>query len=381
LLYINFGVEMAPGLNGVGMRAVELAAAIGKHVDVTLVTPDVPHPEVHAVWPDVRHRRPDEVTPSRRDVLWYGFATEPPEVDRFKAAGAACVFDAIVWPLEYLTYQSVSSAPDPVIAYGNHLGRFLQRLRAADCFTVASEMEKQVIAGMLSVCDHARLHGTDPSLDEIFFVLPVGLSETNETTRMPAGTSPTDTSPVFVWNGGLWNHYEPVAAIEALAVLARTHRAQLWLLYPQRGTPTATYRAASDAAAVVAPGTVRFFHGGMSLTDRVHALRAATASIALYRPHALWDLCPPMRLRETLLYRLPIIAPRRGALGDLISTTGIGVTTASLDPDEIAKAMLTCLSPLHSDEMRAAAAAQADVYTYERRAGEVHRWISARRHS
>lgn len=359
---------MSTGLNGVGIRACELAAALSAHDDVTVLAPDTPHADVSAVWPSLRFQRGDagSVRPvSDRDILLYGFATQPAVVEQFTRAGGLAVFDAIVWPLEYLTYQSVRSADDPDRAYAQHLNAYLRRLRLAHRFLVASETEKKVLAGILSVADHERLRPTDPSLDELVAILPVGLSQTNENTASPpsAGDDPAiDHAPVFVWNGGLWNHYSPVPAIAAIAELDHEGiDARLWFLYPRRGTPTATYRAAV-AAVESRPelsGKVRFIHGGLSLADRVDVLRSATASICLYRPHALWDLCPPMRLRETLVYRLPIIAAERGALGDIIAAEGCGATVRDLDAEGVAAAM------------RVAAA----THTYEKRIPEIHAWL------
>ncbi|WP_018790537.1 hypothetical protein [Salinispora arenicola] len=375
---------MAAGLNGVGIRACELAAAFSSVEEVTVLAPDIPHPEISAIWPGLRFQRGDagsaQAVPGR-DILLYGFATEPAAIRQFKRAGGTVGFDAIVWPLEYLTYQSVRAADDPDRAYARHLDAYLNRLRLAHRFLVASETEKKVLAGMLSIADHERVRSTDQSLDDLVAILPIGFSQTNENTANPASTSGKPAigdAPVFVWNGGLWNHYTPIPAIDALAELDREGvDVRLWFLYPQRGTPTAAYRAAVAASESrpALSGKVRFINGGLSMAERVDVLRHATASVCLYPPHALWDLCPPMRLRETLVYHLPIIAAERGALGGIIAAEGCGATVRTLDAEAVAAAMWDCLDTSGREGMRAAAAGMAAAYSYEKHVPEIHMWL------
>ncbi|EST27147.1 hypothetical protein [Streptomyces roseochromogenus] len=387
MLYIDFGVSMATGLNGVGFRAWELGSALAHYEDVLVITPDVPHADIQETWSDTPWQTQDETirkTPARRDIYLFGFATPVDSIRRFKEAGAICIFDAIVWPLEYTTYQRVHDAADPVSKYSGLLDEYLTRLRMADGYLVASEVEKQVLTGMLTTCRFDLLlePSRNMSLDDLFCQLPVGFSDINERTRWKKPPSRDATGPDFVWNGGLWNHYSPVTAVRGLrALLEAGQEATLWFLYPQRGTPTAAYRAVQEAVAEDRrlAHLVTFCRGGLSLADRITVMETARAALCLYEPHVLWDLCPPMRLRETVLYELPIVAPRRGALGDLVTAHGIGATTPSLAVDDVAAAMLSCLDDETASQRQAAARAAAENYRYEALMPTVAAWLDKAR--
>ncbi|MFJ8015053.1 hypothetical protein [Streptomyces sp. NPDC096339] len=384
MLYVDFGVEMSSGLNGVGLRAWELASALAKYEEVLVLTPDVPHVDVLETWAGVPWQvRSEEIVPTPkkgRDIYLYGFATPTDVIGRFKEAGVTCIFDAIVWALEYTTYQRVHNSSDRSAEYSELLDEYLTRLRSADGYLVASEVEKQVLTGMLTTCrpDVLLEPGRDMSLDDLMWLLPVGFSDRNERTGLKRSAEPAALGPDFVWNGGLWNHYSPVTAVRGLSSLLDAGRnASLWFLYPQRGTPTAAYRAVQEAVAADPRlgRQVTFCQGGLSLADRIAVMETARASLCLYEPHVLWDLCPPMRLRETALYQLPVVAPRRGALGDLVSAHGFGVTTASLSADDVAAAMLSCLQDEPAAKMRKAAAAFAEDLRYEAVIPGVAAWL------
>ncbi len=386
MLYVDFGVGVSAGLNGVGFRAFELASALARHHDVLVLTPDRPHPDVLEAWPDVNfHVTEGGRLPAQApEVYLYGFATPVESVRRAADAGATCVFDAIVWPLEYTTYQRVHSAADTSAEYRALLDAYLARLGAADGYLVASEVEKQVLTGMLTTCRPEVLleRGRDMSLDDLVRLLPVGFSERNERTGLEPVGGPPAPGPDFVWNGGLWNHYSPVTAVHGLrALLDAGQEASLWFLYPQRGTPTAAYRAVREA--VAGDGElarhVTFCHGGLSLAERITVMERARASLCLYEPHVLWDLCPPMRLRETVLYRLPVVAPRRGALGDLVAAGGYGVTTESSAAEDVAAAMAVCLDETAGARMRAAAAEAEDDFRYEALVPSLGPWLAGLR--
>ncbi|MCK2245423.1 MULTISPECIES: hypothetical protein [unclassified Crossiella] len=384
MLFFDFGVTMAGGLNGVGLRAWEVAAALAEHEDVTILTPDTPHAEVLQAWPHISWRcldRGDVPITQGRDVVVYGFATDPTSVAHYKEAGATCVFDAIVWPQEYLTYEWIRNAPDSTLAYGSLLGDYLQRVRLADGYFVGRDVEKQALVSVLTVCDFERLLApdVDPSFDDRICILPVGFSAWNERRRLAPKPSTRELErPTFVWNGGLWNHYHPAAAARGLtALLSAGSDAQLWFLYPQRGTPTSAYTAVRDVVEADRRlgDRVKFCQGGLSLAERISILDSACASLCLYEPRALWDLAPPTRIRDVFVYGLPVVAPRRGALGDLIIREGFGITVDTLEPDAVAAAMQSCLDHDQAAAMRTAATQAAAEHQYEHVAPTVHTWL------
>ncbi|WP_020525220.1 glycosyltransferase [Catelliglobosispora koreensis] len=378
MLYIDFGVSFADGVNGVGLRALETAAALADYCPVTVVAPEHRHRDITTVWPQLKHAQPSEVTPGEGDVYWYGFATPVKGIAAARSGGAICVFDAIIWPLEFLTYEAVRTSPKPSHAYQEKLGIYLQQLKYASKYVVASERERHVVTGMLSTAFWSPLHRMSPDLDTHFFELPVGFSRRNEA-RMEAVSPASEGDGItLVWNGGTWNHYDPTTAVKAVRALRDEGlQVSLRFLYPQRGTETQSLRQARQAAADST--AIHFAETGLGLLERIGELSVATAAICTYQPHALWDLCPPMRLRETLIYQLPILAPRRGALGDLIEQHAFGATAATNALPDWRKTILTLAEPADRQAMRRATVTTAEAFAYETTAGALWTWMNEAR--
>lgn len=368
MLVIDFGVEMGSGLGGVGVRACDLAAAFSTITPTVLASPDQPSDDVRRSWPTVTFQH--QAAPGVGNVAIYGYGSDPATMARARAQGAVCVFDAIVWPLEFLTYQNVRDAPEPGQRFARHVERYREQLALADGFLVASEKEKAVLAGTLAAFGLSEHLLADASLDRSIRILPVGYSSNCVIPASPPQRE--QPRPAFVWNGGLWNHYEPTAAVRALTRLhARGIEAELHFLYPQLGRPTDALASALDSAG----GHVHFHNGSLDFDRRARALHQAVAAVALYDPCALWDLCPPMRLRESLVYDLPIIAPSRGALGELISDAGCGFACSSLDPEKVADAMEMGLDAALRGAAVSGIARLRERYRYEDLVPDVLEWL------
>ena len=101
----------------------------------------------------------------------------------------------------------------------------LEQLQAADFLICASERQRDFWLGALSVANRINPYTSeaDPSLRSLIDVVPFGLpAEPPRPSRsgikgLVPGIAETDI--VVLWWGGIWNWFDPVTAIEAMASL------------------------------------------------------------------------------------------------------------------------------------------------------------------
>src|SRR5262245_37285313 len=87
-VYVDCGVSLSAGVNGVGLRACELVTEASRHVPASLLSPWRPHPDVFRVWPFMRWSDTHIRTPRGvRQALFYGYATPLAVIEDFKLAG------------------------------------------------------------------------------------------------------------------------------------------------------------------------------------------------------------------------------------------------------------------------------------------------------
>jgi hypothetical protein len=77
--------------------------------------------------------------------------------------------------------------------------------------------------------------------------------------------------------------------------------------------------------------------------SRADAIEAAVALIALGRPGIENETCVRLRIRDTLLYRRPVIVDPYGTTADYVRRTGIGLVARSLEKDDVSEAARTML--------------------------------------
>src|SRR5207302_8812156 len=110
------------------------------------------------------------------------------------------------------------------------LGVVIDQLRQADFFLCASERQRDYWLGALSMVNRVnpRSYAEDPTLRRLIDVVPFGVPASRPQATGSAirgdvpGIGPGDI--VVLWGGGIWNWFDPLTAIRAVAAVTNEVR-------------------------------------------------------------------------------------------------------------------------------------------------------------
>lgn len=231
-----------------------------------------------------------------------------------------------------------------------------QQLRRGDFFLCASERQRHFWLGQLA--GEGRLnpltYAADNSLGNLLALVPFGLPATEPTRTAPAlrgvveGIGPDD--KVVIWGGGIYNWFDPLSLIHAVAMLARTHPdIRLFFLGMQHPNPAVpemqmAVRARELSEELGLTGKHVFFNEEwVAYNDRQNYLLDADVGVSTHFEHIETTFSFRTRILDYLWTRLPIVTTRGDGFGDLVSAEGLGVAVRENDPEALADAIQTML--------------------------------------
>ena len=253
-------------------------------------------------------------------------------------------------------------------------------IRLGDSFICASERQRDLWLGALGQAGRLDLHllERDPRGEQLVAVVPFGVSEVPQA-QLPVGTGPIrgalvpQDAVVCLWTGGLWNWFDPVLVVEALATArerdARLHLVVLGMRHPdqawQEQDAARRMRERASELGLVESGAVVFVEGWVPYAERGAWL--ADADIAVSAHHDTLETRYSFRTRflDHLWAGLPTITTSGGELADAMAASGAAVTVADGDAEGWHAALVALA---HDGDRRAQLALAA------RELGESYRW-------
>ena len=203
---------VSSNMSGVGLRVWELAQVLSTCMPVTVVAKEVSDLQC----PNVRFVSADETSWRRvvDDCSAAIFYDMPDTRIMLMAhrAGKLVISENTV-PIEHLDYHAMRHGKDPDDNYQDLIARYKLQLLLSDHFLARSSVARStLIAGL---CQAGRLRyghfELSRSLDHLISCLPVGF---NRRSLAHAEAAPISLPSVeFVWSGGIWDYYDPVALI------------------------------------------------------------------------------------------------------------------------------------------------------------------------
>jgi len=339
----HVGTSMA----GPGIRAFRFAQELSKRFDVTLCVPYETDLDPGPV--DLVVENPyDSRAMTRLTTQFDGVVAQRLPVPTLRALARSrtrTVYDLYApLTIENLAFDAGRTLGRSESAYFR-LNTLTQEavLLYGDAFICASDQQRDLWLGALLTLgrvDH-RGYAADPTFRSLIDVVPFGIEpEPPVRGRAMRGVVPgiDDTSRILLWPGGIWNWFDPLTVIRAVATL-RKSRDDVWLVFlgirhPNPGVPAMamTQRALDlvDELGLEGRG-VHFNSGWVPYNERGAWLLEADLGVSAHLDELETRFAYRTRLLDCFWAGLPVIATEGDSLGNLIADRGLGRVVAPLD--------------------------------------------------
>jgi glycosyltransferase involved in cell wall biosynthesis len=358
----HVGAKMA----GPGIRYVEFARALAVEHDVTLVVPfatDLAVDGVRIVQDDPWDSRSMNRRVRGFDVV---VAQKLPVLTmRHVARSSVLAIYDLYAPLTIESLAWARNRPTRRTAAAQRLNEITQEavLRTGNAFLCASERQRDLWLGALLGVGRidAASYAADPSLRELIDVVPFGIDPRPPTATGPAikgvvpGIGAED--KLLLWGGGIWNWFDPLTVIDAVAHLARERGdVRLYFLglrHPNPAVPTmemATRAVAASERLGIRDRVVFFNEDWVPYDARGAYFLDADIGVSAHFDDLETRFAFRTRLLDCFWAQLPVITTEGDVLADLVReerlgrTIGVGDTQAWVaalselldDADEVA---------------------------------------------
>jgi glycosyltransferase involved in cell wall biosynthesis len=336
----HIGREMA----GPGIRYYEFARELSKRFDVTLVVPHETDLVLDGV--ELLQIRVDDELQLGKVVRAFDVVVAqklPVSTMALLARSSTRTIYDLYAPtvLEVLAFQAGQDESN-VRRLQRRRGTLIEEVALAtgDAFVCASERQRDFWLGSLAAAgrlDRER-YRADPSLRSFIDVVPFGLSP--EPPRAPGqvlkGVVPgiRESDKVLLWGGGIWNWFDPLTVIHAVAQLAeRRDDIRLYFLGVRRPNPDIpememTQRAVDLADELGLLDRFVFFNfGWVPYAERGGYLLEADLGVSAHFDNLETRFAFRTRLVDYLWAGLPMVVTRGDALGELVAARGLGRVT------------------------------------------------------
>lgn len=231
-----------------------------------------------------------------------------------------------------------------------------RQLLRGDFFLCASEKQRQLWLGQLAACGRINRNNfaTEQPVEELVAICPFGLDDEPPVQTEHAirgrvdGIAPED--KIVIWGGGVYNWFDPLSLIRAIAKLSETHPdIRLYFLGMKHPNPNVpTMRVARDAIALakslgLTDKYVFFNHDWVPYEQRQNYLLDADVGVSTHFEHIETQFSFRTRILDYLWASLPIVATKGDSFGNLLDTEGIGISVPPEDVESLATALETLL--------------------------------------
>jgi glycosyltransferase involved in cell wall biosynthesis len=361
------GEVLAPRLAGPAIRAREVARALARDHTVTLATTaacELAEEEI-----ECRHADGDEL-----GALGAGADVVVVQGDGLRRAPRLSDAPYVVvdlyapFQLEALEQGRGLDRRQRRAAVGLGLDVVNQQLRRGDFFLCAHERQRDFWIGQLAGVGRINeaVYDDSPDLSRLVTVVPFGVPDTPPVRTAAGlrgvvpGIGPDD--DVLLWGGGIYEWFDPVTLLHAVAEL-RARRPALRLYFagarhpnPAVGETDAAREARRVADELGLTGRHVFFGDWLAYEERVDVLLDADLAVSTHHDHVETRYSFRTRALDALWAGLPIVSTEGDALADLIVGAGAGAAVVPGDVTALADALDGLLGdPARRDSASAAA--------------------------
>lgn len=250
-----------------------------------------------------------------------------------------------------------------------------RQLARADFFMCASEKQRDFWVGQLATLGRINplTVGVGEGLDSLISVVPFGVEDEDPVQTehgikgKVAGIGPTD--KVIVWGGGVYNWFDPLTLVRAVAVLAKRHsEVRLYFMgmrHPNPGVPDMriAWETKQLSEELGLTGRHVFFNSDwVPYATRANVLMDADVGVSTHFEHVETEFSFRTRILDYLWTDLPIVATRGDSFGNVLDSENIG---RGVPPQDV-EALVVALEEMLYDEA-AAESVRVNVSRYAER--------------
>jgi GT2 family glycosyltransferase/glycosyltransferase involved in cell wall biosynthesis len=231
-----------------------------------------------------------------------------------------------------------------------------RQLSRGDFFLCASERQRDFWLGQLAAMGrlNPRTYDADSTLESLVAVVPFGLPDT---TPVRTGGAIRNRVPgiggddkVILWGGGIYNWFDPLSLIRAVAQLVERHaNVRLFFLGGKHPNPAVpAMRVAAEARALsdllgLTDKFVFFNEGWVDYGERQNYLLDADVGVSTHFHHLETTFAFRTRILDYLWAGLPMVVTAGDAFGSLVADEGLGVRVDERDVPALVAALERCL--------------------------------------
>ena len=352
---------IGPKMAGPGIRAWEMACALSEWFDVTLAAPGDPerqHPHVRTFGFDPTEPGLSTLNPhlGAADVV-LAMAALYVKIPQLRDLGKPAIVD-LYDPFELEKLAQAHSVPEQY-----HLGIDLEsaahlHLEGAvgDFFICASERQRDFWLGVLLAAGRVNSvsYSHDPTLRSLIDVVPFGVPSEPPQKRgsVLKGVHPGigRDDKLLLWNGGLWQWFDPLTLVEALAEVVRVRDdVKLFFAAGRHFDPETVPEMPIYAETVEHSRQLGlldnhvFFGNWVSYDERGDYLLETDLVVSTHRPGLESQFASRTRLADCIWAGVPVVATAGDPISDMLVECGLGRTVAPGRPDLLAEAILEAL--------------------------------------
>ncbi len=351
---------LEPRMAGPAIRAWHLAQELAGARPVILATPAIrglqsPHPAVTLVAYDPSNGVPlTELTRQSAVIITSGYLLRRyPALVRAGLPLAIDLYDPFV--LENLQIHSTKSTDSQVAIHQSDLGVLEEQLRHGDFFVCASRTQRDFWLGMLVAFGRVNPHTLkdDPTLRRLIDIVPFGVPDTPP---MPGSGGIKGHVPgigrddrVIYWGGGIWDWFDPLTLIRAVAQIAEQRDdVRLFFAGVRHPSPDVPAMRMCQAATGLSnslglTGRIIFFNDWVPYDRRGEYLLDADVGTSLHFAHVETRFAFRTRLLDYVWAGLPMIVTQGDAISEWVARDNLGRVVAAEDVDGVRQMLLTLL--------------------------------------
>lgn len=351
-LLIVTGDTLGAAMAGPAIRALEMAKALSKVSEVKLATtvPTTFTLEGFEVVDATDSNLRDLVHWSEIIVFQGALLSTHPWIAKTDKIIVADVYD----PMHLETLEQQKNIPSGIrfVETLDIVAVFNEQLARADFMLCASEKQRDLWLGQLAAVGRLNplTYDRDSSLRSLIDVVPFGIQEEEpkQTNHGIRGAIPGIglEDKVVLWGGGIYNWFDPLTLIRAIAQISKTHDTiRLVFMGTQHPNPHVpemkmSFEARKLSTELGLEGKHVFFNEGwVPYNERANFLLDADLGVSTHLDHLETAFSFRTRILDYLWAGLPIVATKGDTFESIIETNQLGKTVSPGDVDQLVDAI------------------------------------------